>query len=143
VAARADSTATGVDAAISSLMTKAGLASRYAVTKDDPAAVTPGQSLHVKVRVPYANVKLLGLSMIPMPSAPPVALSVHEGPTPAALMSRITVKVGQSRTIQMPWRLTRVTVLISAQLHISGNSNLTVNYNGGIAAPGNHVFLVI
>ena len=61
----------GVQERVQTALTQAGISGAIiTVTPTEPSDATPGEAVVVQVEVPYASVRLLGLSSImPLPSA--------------------------------------------------------------------------
>ncbi len=66
-----DSTSADVTSDVASVMSAAGLAGKYTLTISpaDVTTLTPGQKLTVTITVPYSNVTLTHMPLIPVPSA--------------------------------------------------------------------------
>jgi Flp pilus assembly protein TadG len=84
VGARPDATAGNITTAVAGAMTAANMnGSGYTVqvTPSDPTTLTPGQQLTVRVQVAYANIKLLGIPLIPVPTNLTTSVTMaREGP---------------------------------------------------------------
>lgn len=83
VAVRADSTNADVQSAAATLMAASGMdAGTYELTlSSDVSQVPPGETVTVRISVPYASVELAGPPFVPMPShLEAVVTMAKEGP---------------------------------------------------------------
>ncbi|HAU38148.1 MAG TPA: hypothetical protein DCX07_10600 [Phycisphaerales bacterium] len=84
VGARPDSTNADVLTTVDTIMQQADLGSsgyQVAVTPSDITTLQPGEQLTVEVSLPYANIELVGTTLLPVPSTLRSSLTMaREGP---------------------------------------------------------------
>jgi Flp pilus assembly protein TadG len=80
-AVRADATNAEVEAAVSTLMSSAGIQGYQLTLPGDVAQIPPASLVTVQISVPYQNIQLAGAPFVPMPAHLQARVSMaKEGP---------------------------------------------------------------